>query len=326
MPHSRNLGNASNGSTGVQVMSNFVSTDQASYLARRKERLGSIRTRGGVQVTSNIARNGDQLLVNARRYERVNDIFQILNMLGKNQIQKRKYASKWRKIAKKQRRRREAENRVLIFRRQHLMKKYFQKWKDVVNMRARMLRKRGCGEAFDEYEEGYRKYQRLDCCGLRYPIPQNPEISIEYVRPRSVLKKRKLTSRRERFNETDKEKQREEIVTNSRLRVIWADNMNHNALMYRSLPPNLSIFPADWMIEKAYHKHEDACVEIIRRLEECHKSGFYNRYFGKCNKIKIELNACLGSEVKFEKVRRRNAQIAKEKRRKYEELCKELGL
>jgi hypothetical protein len=39
------------------------------------------------------------------------------------------------------------------------------------------------------------------------------------------------------------------------------------------------------------------CLDIILRLEECHKSGLFNKYFGGCNGIKKELNDCLTLEV-----------------------------
>lgn len=39
------------------------------------------------------------------------------------------------------------------------------------------------------------------------------------------------------------------------------------------------------------------CLDVILRLEECHKSGFFNKYFGGCNGIKKELNECLTLEV-----------------------------
>ncbi|CAG8604362.1 1896_t:CDS:2, partial [Paraglomus brasilianum] len=66
------------------------------------------------------------------------------------------------------------------------------------------------------------------------------------------------------------------------------------------------------------------CVDIIRRLEECHNEGFFAKYFGKCNKIKLELNKCLGEE--FEIRRLKNAQEAREKRKRVEKLWKELNL
>ncbi|CAG8676328.1 9479_t:CDS:2 [Ambispora leptoticha] len=213
--------NLSNENTGVRVIIHFADTvDQANYHAHIDDQINSTQitsslARGRMHVISNLARKSDQvssmlehkgsqivkkILVNAREYECINDIFHFLNIPRKNQIQKRafitrKYANKWRKFAKKRR----VENRGLIVRRQHLMRKYLQRWKNVVDMRTRMLKKRKCGEAFDEYEEGYRKCQRLDRWGLRYPIPQNPVVSIEYCRSRSVLKKRKLTSRQERL-------------------------------------------------------------------------------------------------------------------------------
>ncbi|KAG9286886.1 hypothetical protein G9A89_012436 [Geosiphon pyriformis] len=72
----------------------------------------------------------------------------------------------------------------------------------------------------------------------------------------------------------------------------------------------------------APHQHGATCVEIIRRFEECHQIGFFHRIFGGCNSLKLELNDCLSAE--FEQRRRHNAKIAREKRKKFEELWKEL--
>ncbi|CAI2192383.1 14772_t:CDS:2 [Funneliformis geosporum] len=70
----------------------------------------------------------------------------------------------------------------------------------------------------------------------------------------------------------------------------------------------------------ALHKHPK-CVDIILRLDECHKSGFFKKYFGGCNELKRELNECLTLE--FNEIRKKNADKAKEQRKKVEELWKE---
>ncbi|CAG8592428.1 2298_t:CDS:2 [Funneliformis caledonium] len=61
----------------------------------------------------------------------------------------------------------------------------------------------------------------------------------------------------------------------------------------------------------ALHKHPN----------ECHKSGFFKKYFGGCNGLKKELNECLTLE--FNEIRKKNADKAKEQRKKVEELWKE---
>ncbi|CAG8459444.1 2525_t:CDS:2 [Diversispora eburnea] len=71
----------------------------------------------------------------------------------------------------------------------------------------------------------------------------------------------------------------------------------------------------------AYHEHPK-CIDVILRLEECHRSGFINRFFGGCNDIKRELNECLTIEHQIK--RRKNAEAAGERRRKVEKLWKEL--
>lgn len=48
------------------------------------------------------------------------------------------------------------------------------------------------------------------------------------------------------------------------------------------------------------HPHLDVnnqkqCADLIRALEECHKS--FGKFFGECNTIKYELKACLTKDV-----------------------------
>ncbi|CAG8760299.1 27852_t:CDS:2, partial [Dentiscutata erythropus] len=64
------------------------------------------------------------------------------------------------------------------------------------------------------------------------------------------------------------------------------------------------------------------CIDIILRLEECHRSGFFNKYFGGCNGIKKELNECLTAEYQVK--RRKNAEEAKKRRERVEAVWKEM--
>jgi hypothetical protein len=92
------------------------------------------------------------------------------------------------------------------------------------------------------------------------------------------------------------------------------------------------------------------CLDIILRFEECHRAGLFNRIFGRCNSLKRELNECLSVEVikillllfqnecgllilmrkfsyinkKFQDKRLKNAGKAKEVRKNYEKVWKEL--
>ncbi|KAI9228965.1 MAG: cytochrome c oxidase biogenesis protein Cmc1-like protein [Piptocephalis tieghemiana] len=69
------------------------------------------------------------------------------------------------------------------------------------------------------------------------------------------------------------------------------------------------------------HKH-DECVEVIRKLNECHKQSFWARLTGQCNPVKDELNACLTRE--FNAKRKANAKSAKERRERVEAKWKEI--
>ncbi|CAG8575749.1 5868_t:CDS:2 [Cetraspora pellucida] len=71
----------------------------------------------------------------------------------------------------------------------------------------------------------------------------------------------------------------------------------------------------------AYHEHP-SCVDIIRRLEECHQSGFFKKYFGGCNGIKLELNECLTAEYQIKRLK--NAEEAKKRRQRVEAMWKEI--
>jgi len=55
-------------------------------------------------------------------------------------------------------------------------------------------------------------------------------------------------------------------------------------------------FLLSWFLSICYYIILE-CLDIILLLEECHKSGFFNKYFGGCNGIKKELNDCLTLEV-----------------------------
>ncbi|OZJ02487.1 hypothetical protein BZG36_04367 [Bifiguratus adelaidae] len=61
----------------------------------------------------------------------------------------------------------------------------------------------------------------------------------------------------------------------------------------------------------AEHKHP-ACYDLIKALEDCHNSGLFNKFFGGCNQLKLDLNKCLGQE--FNEVRAENRRKAQEKR------------
>ncbi|KAF0469550.1 UPF0287-domain-containing protein [Gigaspora margarita] len=71
----------------------------------------------------------------------------------------------------------------------------------------------------------------------------------------------------------------------------------------------------------AHHEHP-SCLDVILRLEECHRSGFFRKYFGGCNGIKRELNECLTAEYQIK--RRKNADEAKERRNRVETMWREM--
>ncbi|RUP49708.1 cytochrome c oxidase biogenesis protein Cmc1 like-domain-containing protein [Jimgerdemannia flammicorona] len=71
----------------------------------------------------------------------------------------------------------------------------------------------------------------------------------------------------------------------------------------------------------APHQHQ-SCIKYIQALEECHRSGFFNKYFGGCNDLKLKLNECLRAE----RIARRdeNRAKARAKRAKIREIWKEM--
>ncbi|CAA20763.1 COX assembly mitochondrial protein [Schizosaccharomyces pombe] len=75
------------------------------------------------------------------------------------------------------------------------------------------------------------------------------------------------------------------------------------------------------------HPHLDVnnqkqCADLIRALEECHKS--FGKFFGECNTIKYELKACLTKDRNDKaRLNRENARMRKkviEENRKKEEI------
>jgi COX assembly protein 2 len=57
-------------------------------------------------------------------------------------------------------------------------------------------------------------------------------------------------------------------------------------------------------------------------LEECHAKGFIHKALGRCNDQKRAVNACFAEERKAKTKAHR--QVAMEKRRKHEEVWKEI--
>ncbi|CAG8433995.1 495_t:CDS:2 [Scutellospora calospora] len=71
----------------------------------------------------------------------------------------------------------------------------------------------------------------------------------------------------------------------------------------------------------AYHEHP-SCVDVILRLEECHRSSIFKKFFGGCNSIKRELNECLTAEYQVKRLK--NAEEAKERRKRVEAMWKDI--
>ena len=69
---------------------------------------------------------------------------------------------------------------------------------------------------------------------------------------------------------------------------------------------------------------EHPCDEQMIALFECHDASPWNRYIGACNDQKNALDRCLRANKK-EKVKA-SVKDAREKRKKYEDLCREFGL
>ena len=64
------------------------------------------------------------------------------------------------------------------------------------------------------------------------------------------------------------------------------------------------------------------CEEVMALLDECHAQGFMHKVFGGCNDAKTAVNKCLRAE-RLERTAR-NREIAKEKRKKIEQIWKEI--
>ncbi|KAI9596490.1 hypothetical protein BDF19DRAFT_394259 [Syncephalis fuscata] len=69
------------------------------------------------------------------------------------------------------------------------------------------------------------------------------------------------------------------------------------------------------------HKNPD-CADLIRQLEECHAGGIWSKLTNQCSGLKDALNSCLTTE--FSKNRQANTDTAKERRKRVQELWKEL--
>ncbi|KAF9578583.1 hypothetical protein BGW38_005547 [Lunasporangiospora selenospora] len=69
------------------------------------------------------------------------------------------------------------------------------------------------------------------------------------------------------------------------------------------------------------HKHM-SCEEIIIELDKCHHQSVFAKYLGRCNGLKVALNDCLQAE--FDVNRKKHFEVAREKRRKYEEAWKDM--
>ncbi|RDD45660.1 COX assembly mitochondrial protein 2-like protein [Trichoplax sp. H2] len=65
----------------------------------------------------------------------------------------------------------------------------------------------------------------------------------------------------------------------------------------------------------AAHLHEKKCQLIIQQLSDCHVEHPVAKFLGKCNDIKLALNACLQEE--YESRRRLNHEEAKKRREKW---------
>jgi COX assembly protein 2 len=64
------------------------------------------------------------------------------------------------------------------------------------------------------------------------------------------------------------------------------------------------------------------CADVVAALDECHARGFLWKVTGNCTEAKYKVNMCLRAQ-RLEKTRQ-NREIAKEKRKKIEEVWAEL--
>jgi hypothetical protein len=69
---------------------------------------------------------------------------------------------------------------------------------------------------------------------------------------------------------------------------------------------------------------EHACTEPMLALIHCHESSFFSRFTGQCNEPAAALDRCLRANKKT-KVKE-SVREAREKRRRWEELCVAQGL
>jgi COX assembly protein 2 len=58
------------------------------------------------------------------------------------------------------------------------------------------------------------------------------------------------------------------------------------------------------------------CSELVNLLIQCHQEHPVQKFFGACNEYKNAMDSCFKSEK--EKKRAANAQVAKERRNKFE--------
>jgi COX assembly protein 2 len=64
------------------------------------------------------------------------------------------------------------------------------------------------------------------------------------------------------------------------------------------------------------------CADVVAALDECHARGFLWKVTGNCTEAKYKVNMCLRAQ-RLEKTRQ-NREVAKEKRKKIEEVWAEL--
>ena len=69
---------------------------------------------------------------------------------------------------------------------------------------------------------------------------------------------------------------------------------------------------------------EHACTDAMLALIECHESSVVSRFTGQCNEVAAALDRCLRANKKA-KVKE-SVREAREKRRRWEELCVAKGL
>lgn len=73
----------------------------------------------------------------------------------------------------------------------------------------------------------------------------------------------------------------------------------HPNLAYHKHPSKSSNYNNFLFVNSNFEFNVIECLDVILRLEQCHNSGFFNKYFGGCNGIKKELNDCLTLEVTY---------------------------